>query len=83
MPLIQCQGKAHFSWALLGRFMKWALNTLNFKEEIIVQLPHLLMAAGASGHVSARLEPCSQECSVYLATTWIHVGLGHRDPTDA
>lgn len=61
MPLIQCQGKAHFGWALLGRFMKWTLNTLNFKEEIIVQLPRLLMAAGASGHVSARLEPCAQE----------------------
>ena len=60
--------------------MKWTLNTLNFKEEIIVQLPRSLMASGASGHVSARLEPHAQECSV---ATWIHMGPGHGDPTAA
>lgn len=47
--------------------MKWTLNTLHFKEGVPVQLPHLLLTLGASGHIAARLEQCAQEISVYLA----------------
>lgn len=63
--------------------MKRTLNTLNFKEEIIVQLPCLLMDSGASGHVSARLEQHDQGGSIYLAMTGRLVGLGCQEPTVA
>lgn len=82
-PWIPCQGEAPSSRALLGSFMKWTLNALNFKEEIIVQLPCLLMASGAEGHISAGLEQHDQEGFVYLAATWEPCGLRGQEPTAA
>lgn len=63
--------------------MKWTLNTLRFKEEIIVQLPCLLMASGALEHVPARLEQQAQDGSVCLSAPGSHVGLGQRELTAA
>jgi hypothetical protein len=70
VPLTQCQGKAHISWVLLGGFMRQTLNILNFKEEITVQLPCLLMASSASGYVSARLEQRAQEDLLGATRAW-------------
>lgn len=50
--------------------MKWTLNTLT-------QLPCLLMAPGASGNASARLEQHGQGGPVYLGT-WEPLGWGAK-----